>query len=450
MAVRSRVAIVGGGPSGMTVAWLLARAGHSVALLERGAGLGGLWSTQLDADGHYLGENSCKVFQASYRTAPALLAAIGADWRRDFHARHDLTTGWLRPFLADCSPRDLATLAGSFALHASGLRSYRATSVADYLDAHRMSEPCRAWLRATALGGIAGTTRMTVWELFHRVQSNLGAILLRQGGPLHWNARPPNTPHGFVHRWADVLEGLGVEVRLGVEVPGVRTTAGALSLGSHERFDAVFLAVPPPALATVLAGSDDAVAEGFGWRREALATVLRESLYEHLGMTWFFDRPLPTDLPLGGHNVRRGWHPILVQHDQYRPWLAPPLVTAVVGSLAVDTDLRHHRLGTEARAHAHADVARILWEDERLVEPTLPEPACTEVWGLSNATQIVRHGPLPVRARDAPVYIATSLNGLAPYFTASLESAIQAGAAAARAWDPGVELLDGTGARPAA
>jgi hypothetical protein len=60
---------------------------------------------------------------------------------------------------------------------------------------------------------------------------------------------------------------------------------------------------------------------------------------------------------------------------------------------------------------------------------------------LSSATQIVHHGALPVRAASSEVYVATSLNGQAPYFTSSLESAIQAGAAAAAAYDPRVERL---------
>lgn len=56
-----------------------------------------------------------------------------------------------------------------------------------------------------------------------------------------------------------------------------------------------------------------------------------------------------------------------------------------------------------------------------------PEPISTHLYGLSNATQIVRHGPLRIKSSGAEVYVATSLNGKAPYFTASLESAIQGG-----------------------
>ena len=139
--------------------------------------------------------------------------------------------------------------------------------------------------------------------------------------------------------------------------------------------------------------------------------------------------------------MRRGWHPILVQYSQYSRYLRPPAVTSVIASVSLDTDFLHPRLGTRARDHAPDDLARILWEDERLVDPTLPEPISTHLYGLSNATQIVRHGPLRIKSSCAEVYVATSLNGQAPYFTASLESAIQAGNAAAIAFDPKVERL---------
>ncbi len=51
MRISKDVAVIGGGPSGMTAALLLARSGHRVRLFERASELGGLWATRLDADG---------------------------------------------------------------------------------------------------------------------------------------------------------------------------------------------------------------------------------------------------------------------------------------------------------------------------------------------------------------------------------------------------------------
>lgn len=429
----------------MTTALLLARAGHRVTIFERGDGLGGLWNPNSDKNGDFAGENSCKVYQSTYHTAPAMFALIGTQWDAHFSPRHDLTHDWLLPFFRDASASDLAKLALAFARHVLRPDTYRGVSVEAFLAQNNISAPATAWLRATALGGITGTLKMTVWELFFRVQGNLRSIVGRSNGVLHWNAQPPNCRDGFLPIWERALVSAGVHIRRNTEVSAIEKRADELSISlpSSDKvsFAAVFLAMPPRAMARLLARSDAAFTEGFGHTRSSLATVLTESVYEHLGITWFFREPIPNDLPLGGHNVRRGWHPILVQHSQYAGHLPPGVKTVVVGSISLDTDFPHHRLGTRAREHDTEALARILWEDEQFVDPSLPSPTAHTVYGLSNATQIVAHGPLRAQCAGAELFVATSLNGLSPYFTASLESAIQAGAAAAARFDAKVERL---------
>lgn len=431
----------------MTAALLLARRRHTVSIWEAGERLGGLWASKLDADGFFRSDNSCKVFQASYTTVPALFARMGMDWREHFHQRHDLGSDWLRPFIADSSWLDLGKLGRGLAAHLLGLGRPHELSVDEYLTTRGLSEGCSAWMRASALGGVAGTLRMTMWELFHRIQSNLSEIFKGARGPLYWNAQPPSARGGFLGPWQAALEDAGVEVHTRSAVRGLDGAPGSrgatLRLGDSESVvaTAVFLALPPPALQRLLLASPEGLAEGFGFSRQELDGHLEESVYSHVGMTWFFDRELPRDLPLGGHNVRRGWHPILVQHDQYRAHLRPPAVSAVVGSVAVDTDLAHQRLGTRASAHTPRQLAEIIWRDEQQVDPELPDPMEIVIHERSSATQIVRRGPLPMAMAGRDIYLATNLHGQAPYFTASLESAVQAGALAAQCFDPGVERL---------
>lgn len=164
-------------------------------------------------------------------------------------------------------------------------------------------------------------------------------------------------------------------------------------------------------------------------------------MYEHIGIAWTFAQEFTKDLPLGGHSVRNGWYPILVQYPQFKAYLKGPARTVVTGSVSLATDLRHHRLGTLAREHHMEELASILWKDQQLVDPGLPDPISFKIYGNSTATQIVEHGPLAVKNAKAPLYLSTHLNGMSPYFTSSLESTIQAGSAAACAFDAGVTRL---------
>ncbi len=441
----SDVAIVGGGPAGMTAALLLARAGRTVRLYDKADHLGGLWASRLDADGYFRGDNSCKVYQCDYTTAPALFGLLGTEWQEHFVERYDFTDHWLHPFVADCSWRDIAMFGAALVRHRLGRGRFHEVTVVEFMEQKGLTEACRAWLRATALGGIAGTLRMTMWEFFIRVDGNLGEIFRKSPAPLYWNRVPQNSPTGFVTLWDRAIREAGVDVRTGVGVEALDREADGLRLtlddGRTDTAAAVLLAVPPPALGRLLEASPDAVAEGFGRSRAELRDYFAASVYEHLGITWFFDRELPTPLPLGGNNAQRGWHPILVEHQQYREQLRPPARSAVVGSVALDTGFRHHRLGTLASDYPHDELAALIWADEQERSPGLPDPIDFEIMGESSATQIVGRGPLSPAMDGAPVFLASNIHGRAPYFTASLESAIQAGALAAQACDPSVERL---------
>jgi hypothetical protein len=441
------VAVIGAGPAGMTVALMLSKAGHQVKLYEAGKEVGGLWSVKLSEEGHYQCENSCKVYQGGYNTAPALFEMIGTKWQNHFVSRYNLKKDWLQPFLKDCKNSDIFHLSKTFVANALRMKSYRKISVEEYLLKHKISEGCQNWLRATALGGITGTLKMSMWEVGHRFSANIYSIYKTKYYTLFWNKEPPNAAGGFISIWKKVLIDNGVEIytnspiqKLDAESNAPRVVIG-LEDGASQQVDAIFLTIPPPPLATLLTNSSASIIKGFGHSVDSFKTMMGESIYQHLGIAWFFDEPLPDSYPLAGYNVRKGWYPILVPFSQYQPHLKPHHKAVIVGSVSLVTGFTHPRFGKLATAFSHEEIAKILWEDERAVNPDLPEPVDVHIFGVSSATQIVHHGTLPLKPKDLPIYIGTNINGQAPYFTSSLEAAIQAGYAAAKAFEPNIEYL---------
>lgn len=161
------------------------------------------------------------MFEQAYVTAPALFRMLGMDWRDHFVARHCLARDWLRPMLGEFSARDMAVMGAVGALCASRLETCHEVSVGELLASGKLSDRAAAWLRATALGGIAGTLRMTVWELCQRVFVSPDALLLRSPEPLYWYARPANLPGGFVHVWVGALRAAGGQLHVAARVTAV-------------------------------------------------------------------------------------------------------------------------------------------------------------------------------------------------------------------------------------
>ena len=81
------------------------------------------------------------------------------------------------------------------------------------------------------------------------------------------------------------------------------------------------------------------------------------------------------------------------------------VVTAVVGSVALDTEFCHHRLGTRASDHSHDELAHLIWDEECRSDPALPAPIGFHIAGVTSATQ--NTGP-PMRGEGVPLILAAT------------------------------------------
>lgn len=268
-APRLRIAVLGAGITGLTAAWRLHQDGHSVAVFERSARVGGAIHTHRDGPWlHELGPNS--LLEGSDQTE-ALLRGIGLQGKKIYaseQAKH-------RYIVRDGTPVAMPTSPGSFiatSLFSAGSKlsllgepwRRRATpdreeSVAQFVE-RRLGREFLDYAINPFVGGVyAGDPkRLSVRHAFpklHRLEQEHGSLIR---GAL----RRRNTsggPKGRIYSFAEGLEviprtlaaALAGSIRLNCDVRRLQYCAGEWRIGTRqptgpdrERFDVVISAVP--------------------------------------------------------------------------------------------------------------------------------------------------------------------------------------------------------------
>lgn len=219
-----RVAIVGGGPTGLATAWYMRQTGWDVVVLEAYTELGGCHRSWRTAQGVF-SEHAVLVYSTRFTVFAGLLTEMGLDFNAFFGSKYksqigDLVWGML-------TWGDTVIAARNMALGA--------VSVADV--SRGMSVGARVhlgWLTRVIDGGDAERTPVQqLWDLY-----NLGDTLCLPTSPLGDSLFPA---------WLGVLEEAGVVVRTNARVQKITQVGTQWSVTSSHgelRADAVVLAMP--------------------------------------------------------------------------------------------------------------------------------------------------------------------------------------------------------------
>jgi len=291
-----QIAVIGGGVSGLTAAWLLARA-HHVRLYEREPRLGGHAHTHdVELAGRRVAvDTGFMVFNTrTYPTFVAMLAALGVESRpsdMSFSVRCDrcdvgYSSAGLRGLFAD--PRRTFTFA-HVAMLAEVLRFFRVgrrvladgsaatQTLGAFLSAHRFGEPVVRHFVLPMGGAIwsasSGAMRAFPAESYLRFLDNHG-LLAASGHPV-WRTVVGGS-RTYVERLAATL---GDGVRTGRAVQRVSRTATGVCIETEgeppHTVDAVVIATHADEALTLLADPSDSEREALGaFRYSVNPTVL--------------------------------------------------------------------------------------------------------------------------------------------------------------------------------
>jgi oxygen-dependent protoporphyrinogen oxidase len=256
-----RIAVVGGGPAGLTAAHRLGQAGHDVTVLEAAALAGGRTHTEHFGPGHW-SDDGAGWLGTFYPDTLALLEELGIrDTLRVLHlrgggsllldgqvhptpnsVRRILSTGLLTPVE---KVRFMAWMAGLFATQRGGLR----------IDMGQDSVPASEALRHAGRAAAERVVRPSFEGPFFSRLEELSGALVRSWlralsvGTFFQVDGGMDSPWRTLAKQLDVRTGTRVERLSNLPSGGVEvaTTTGT------ERYDAAVVAVPAPIAAVIVA-----------------------------------------------------------------------------------------------------------------------------------------------------------------------------------------------------
>lgn len=222
--------IVGGGPSGLTVAWELAKAGFTAEILEKHSTLGGLHRVMRTDQGLFR-EHGPRIYSTSYVNFASLWAEMMADPRATREAgptfqelftpyRFQISSIGGQTFW-DMTWREKVWLTAAFLSFLVRPHTWREVTLQTFLETHQFSTSTRDYLdRVARLTDGAGADRYSMFTFFQLLNQNFLNQLLQ---PIQ------ATDRQLITEWKRALAETGkVSFRLNTTVTGWSSQDGLI------------------------------------------------------------------------------------------------------------------------------------------------------------------------------------------------------------------------------
>lgn len=240
------VIIVGGGPSGLTLAWLLGRYGKKCIVLEQESQIGGCHSVRR-VNGQF-SEHGPRVYSSTYTTVSRMLQDMGTSFEAVFTPYKFSVSSIGGKTTSNMTFWELYTITNAYLWCAVWPSYYRKMSMLEFVKGFTPSTV--DYLdRLCRLTDGAGLDNYNVYKFLQ---------LVNQHFALHkfYQPKQPNDL-GLFAVWKRELDRLGVEIRLNKSVDRVLlngdfVTGVQLNDGSQINGSTVILAIPPKPLSKIM------------------------------------------------------------------------------------------------------------------------------------------------------------------------------------------------------
>ena len=288
--------IVGAGPSALTMAWYLAKAGKTCTLVEQQPVIGGCHRV-LREDGYFT-EHGPRIYSTSYVNFKALLKNMNLEFKNLFTPyKFNIASIGAKTFQSVMSWREMFTFALAYLLNLPFPNYGKYTTMDEFMEEYNYSEAAHDYIdRLCRLSDGAGSARYTLHQFLQ---------LINQEG--WYSLQQPKLPNdkGLLKVWEEkLLETKRVKILLNTKVLGfeangnkitsmrIETTDGTSKLEGKLQGKHFVLAIPPTHSLPIL--EDNILTRNaFGTRYKEWALAHEYLTYISITFHWNCKLPLP-------------------------------------------------------------------------------------------------------------------------------------------------------------
>ena len=252
--------IIGGGPSGLTLSYLLSRYGYNCILIEKQAVLGGCHRVLRVSSDHnqvmnknqdlYFTEHGPRIYSSAYLNTIHLLHEMNYPFLKHFQPYHFSISHIQGNIFKNLSFRELMWLTWEFLKLIGGTHNY--LSMRDFCQQHQFSPQAQDYIdRLCRLTDGAAADRYTIFEFLQLLNQQYFYQLFQPSLP---------NDQGLVKVWTEHLQRQQVKILVNTSVEKIKSYADYVEIQALDDHGLplmiqgknCLLALPPPALSALI------------------------------------------------------------------------------------------------------------------------------------------------------------------------------------------------------